>query len=47
MIAMADGEPPHSHKLFVFMTQQLGSCYRFSQRKEFKKWRVMMTIFGK
>jgi hypothetical protein len=47
MIVMADGESPHPHKLFVFMTQKLGSCFRITQRKEGRKWRVLMTIYGK
>jgi hypothetical protein len=46
MIVMADGESPHPHKLFVFMTQKLGSYFRITQRKEWSKWRVMMRIYG-
>ncbi|EFX64009.1 hypothetical protein DAPPUDRAFT_267226 [Daphnia pulex] len=43
---MADGEPPHPHKLFVFLTQKLGTCYRTTQRKEGLKWIISMTIYG-
>jgi hypothetical protein len=47
MLVMADGEPPHPHKLFVFLTQKLGTCYRTTQRKEGQKWIILMTIYGK
>ncbi|EFX75167.1 hypothetical protein DAPPUDRAFT_323674 [Daphnia pulex] len=39
-------EIAHSHKLFVFMTHHLGSCYRFAQRKENGQWRALLTIYG-
>jgi hypothetical protein len=29
-----------------FEVENFKNCYRFSQRKEYKQWRVLMTIFG-